>query len=192
MRKCVCCGEKINSGFWIDGTSRPTTVCDDCFDDYMDKRFGRSLWRKSPEAEEGRMNDACGYYDVFNRETKEWEPWNIYAVDSWEGDEEEDWVEYETMEVISCNEYMSKNTKYVGGFYIGKYCGKLIVSDSYNGADDPLFWVELKDPEGYGDESEWALINEYIDETFPDYDEEFYDDKWDNYWADVKKSLGLH
>ena len=69
IRFCEECGKPMDEGFLIDDGSFYS--CDDCFEEVMDKYYGKNKWR--PTDEEGEWG---GYYEYLDKD--EWHDTGIF------------------------------------------------------------------------------------------------------------------
>lgn len=70
VRFCEVCGKPYDAGFTMDNGD--WYVCVDCFEDAMDKEYGKGKWRSTDE--EGKWG---GFYE-FLSDADEWKDTGIY------------------------------------------------------------------------------------------------------------------
>ena len=99
MRYCTHCGKPIDCGMTDDFGE--VWVHEDCFEDYMNKTYGKGNWKSTGGDKE---DGAGGYYLVRDDENSEWYGSGIYYTEwyddydaSWSRDNDGWYKEYEVI-----------------------------------------------------------------------------------------------
>lgn len=99
MRYCTHCGKPIDCGMTTDDGD--CYVHEDCFEEYMDKTYGKGNWKSTDGDKE---DGAGGYYLVRDDENSEWYGSGIYYTEwyddydvSWSCDKDGWYKEYEVV-----------------------------------------------------------------------------------------------
>lgn len=85
MRYCAHCGKPIECGMTTDDGD--FYVHQDCFEEYMNKTYGKGNWKETEDNEE---DGAGGYYLVRDDENSEWYGSGIYYTE-WYDDYDVAW-----------------------------------------------------------------------------------------------------
>ena len=81
MKTCDCCGEEMIGCMTND--SGDFYVCEDCFNDFMDREYGKGKWMALGNGEE---DGAGGFYITTADVVGGYEATGIYYTEYWEED----------------------------------------------------------------------------------------------------------
>ncbi len=80
-RTCEVCGKEMYGGMTDDYGD--LYVCEECFENYMDMRFGKGKWKSTEDPDE---EDGCGGFYLTVDDEGKWEGTGIYYTE-WEDDD---------------------------------------------------------------------------------------------------------
>ena len=81
-RTCEVCKKPISSGMTDDWGN--FFCCEDCFDQYMDKEYGKGNWKSTDIVNGEHLDDGCGGFYVFLTPEGNWEGTGAYYTEWYE------------------------------------------------------------------------------------------------------------
>ena len=106
MRRCARCREKVFQGFTVDESVLfyepfDGCICDDCFNAFMDEKYGVGNWKSTDydEEEEAYEDDGHGGFYLYQY-SGDWFGTGIYWTEWYDDDDddEDDDIDFENAE----------------------------------------------------------------------------------------------